>query len=369
MPHEPDPDAAAARAATEDVHRKAEEEGTLSTSTTTTRRGALSAAARWVGGRIGRAVLVVWLVATIVFFALRSTGDPLEAILGGPGSQAGPDAVAAAREEYGLDSPLVWQYLLQLGRIATLQLGDSYARRQPVADLIGAQLPGTLLLAVLALALAWVLAVTGALIATSSRGLVGRMIDRIIRSVEIVSTVMPQFWLGAVLILVFASALGWFPATSQSGDLAGLVLPVVTLAVPIAGFLAQVSRDALLEADAAPFATTSRARGASEPRVFLRHTLRHASLPALALSGWAFGNLLSGAVVVEVLFARPGLGRLLQEGALARDVPLVVGAVTTVAVLYVIVIIVTDAVELFVDPRLRRARPGAPAAPETAVGA
>ncbi|WP_240423908.1 ABC transporter permease [Microbacterium halotolerans] len=359
MPHEPHPD---------DAHGAFREEGVLSTSTTT-QRGAFAVAARWVGGRIGRAVLVIWLVATIVFFALRSTGDPLEAILGGPGSQAGTDAVAAAREEYGLDSPLVWQYLLQLSRIATLQLGDSYARRQPVADLIGAQLPGTLLLAVLALALAWVLAVTGALIATSSRGLIGRMIDRIIRSVEIVSTVMPQFWLGAVLILVFASALGWFPATSQSGDLSGLVLPVVTLAVPIAGFLAQVSRDALLEADAAPFATTSRARGSSERRVFLRHTLRHASLPALALSGWAFGNLLSGAVVVEVLFARPGLGRLLQEGALARDVPLVVGAVTTVAVLYVIVIIVTEAVELFVDPRLRRAGLRAPAAPETGVGA
>jgi len=304
-------------------------------------------AARWIAARIGRAVLVVWLVATIVFFALRSSGDPLEAILGGPGSQAGPDAVAAARETYGLDAPLAWQYLVQLWRIATLQLGDSYARKQPVEELIAAQLPGTLVLAVLALALAWVLAVAGA---------------------EIVSTVMPQFWLGAVLILVFASTMRWLPATSQPDDAAGLVLPVITLAVPIAGFLAQVSRDALTEADAAPFALTSRARGAGETRVFLRHTLRHAALPALALSGWAFGNLLSGAVVVEVLFARPGLGRLLQEGALARDVPLVIGVVTIVAVLYVAVIIVSDALELAVDPRLRRAKRQSLAVPETAVG-
>lgn len=325
-------------------------------------------ALRWVLARVGGALLVVWLVATIVFFALRSSGDPLEAILGGPGSQAGPEAVEAARREYGLDQPLAVQYLLQLWRVATLQLGDSYARRQPVADLIAEQLPGTLLLAALALAAAWALAVTGAIVSTSARGRIGAIVNAALRGVEIVATVMPGFWLGAVLILVFATSLGWFPATSQGSHPAGLVLPVLTLAVPIAGFLAQVSRDALLEADAAPFAVTARARGAGEPRVLLRHTLRHASLPALALSGWAFGNLLSGAVVVEVLFARPGLGRLLQDGALSRDVPLVIGAVTVVAVLYVAVVVLTDVVELFVDPRLRGPRPAALRAPDVAVG-
>lgn len=323
---------------------------------------------RWIAARLAGAALVVWLVATIVFFALRSSGDPLEAILGGPGSQAGTEAVDAARHEYGLDQPLVVQYLVQLARIATLQLGDSYARRQPVAELIAAQLPSTLLLAVLALLLAWALAMLGAIVATSARGRIGRAVDTALRGVEVVATVMPQFWLGAVLILVFASSLGLLPATSQGSDPTGLVLPVVTLAIPIAGFLAQVSRDALLEADAAPFAITARARGASEPRVLLRHTLRHASLPALALSGWAFGNLLSGAVVVEVLFARPGLGRLLQDAALSRDVPLVIGAVAVVALLYVAVVVLTDVVELFVDPRLRGPRPMSLRAPDVAVG-
>ncbi|WP_169817954.1 ABC transporter permease [Microbacterium sediminis] len=325
-------------------------------------------ALRWVAARVGGALLVVWLVATIVFFALRSSGDPLEAILGGPGSQAGPEAVEAARREYGLDQPLIVQYLLQLWRVGTLQLGDSYARRQPVADLIADQLPGTLLLAVLALALAWALAVAGAVVSTSARGRVGAVVNAVLRGVEVIATVMPGFWLGAVLILVFASTLGLLPATSQGSHPAGLVLPVVTLAVPIAGFLAQVSRDALLEADAAPFAVTARARGASEPAVLLRHTLRHAALPALALSGWAFGNLLSGAVVVEVLFARPGLGRLLQDAALARDVPLVIGAVTSVALMYVAVVVLTDIVELFVDPRLRGPRPAVLRAPDVAVG-
>ncbi|GGH39613.1 ABC transporter permease [Microbacterium album] len=329
---------------------------------------------RWLAGRVGGALLVVWVVATVVFFALRASGDPLEAILGGPGSQASPEAVAHARAEYGLDQPLLVQYALQLWRIATLQLGDSYARRQPVVELIAAQLPATLLLATLALLLAWALALVGATIAAVSRGRAGRAAVAALRGLELVATVTPQFWLGAVLILVFASSLRILPATSSGADPAGLVLPVVTLAIPIAGFLAQVSRDALVDADRAPFATTARSRGAGEPRVLLHHTLRHASLPALSLSGWAFGNLLSGAVIVESLFARPGLGRLLLDGALGRDVPLVIGAVVVVAVLYVIVVTAVDAAELVVDPRLRAprrsvaARGTPPRTPELAVG-
>lgn len=324
--------------------------------------------ARWALARLGSAVLVVWVVTTVVFFALRASGDPLEAILGGPGSQAGEEAVARARETYGLDAPLVWQYVLLLGRVATLQLGDSYARRQPVGELIAAQLPSTLLLASLALILAWVLALAGALVARTARGVVGRAVAAALRGVEVVATVMPQFWLGAVLILVFAASLGVLPATSTGADPIGLILPVITLAVPIAGFLAQVMRDSLAEADAAPFAVTARSRGASESRVLLRHTLRHASLPALALSGWAYGSLLSGAVVVETLFARPGLGRLLIDGAMQRDVPLVIGAVVVVALVYVAVMIVVDALELVVDPRLRTRRSPASAPVDVAVG-
>ncbi|MGO1235370.1 ABC transporter permease [Microbacterium gubbeenense] len=327
----------------------------------------MRAVARWTVAKIGGAVLVVWIVATLVFFALRLSGDPLEAILGGPGSQAGEDTVRAAIEKYALDEPLAWQYLLQLRDIATLQLGDSFARRQPVADLLAAQLPATLLLAALALALAWAIAVAGSIIQAVSRGRTGIVVGAVMRGLEIVARVTPQFWLGAVLIMLFASGLGWLPATSAGSSPAALVMPVVTLAIPIAGFLSQVSRDALDEADAAPFATTSRSRGAGEMRVLLRHTLRHASLPAVALSGWAFGNLLSGAVVVEVLFARPGLGRLLQEAALSRDVPVVIGAVVVIALMYIVVVILTDAIELLVDPRLR-ARAASRRAPEIAVG-
>ncbi|MGC0144152.1 ABC transporter permease [Pseudactinotalea sp. Z1732] len=311
-------------------------------------------ALRWIAGRLGAAALVAWVVATVVFFALRGAGgDPTEAILGGPGSQAGPEAVAAVRTEYGLDEPVLVQYLFQLWRVATFQLGDSYARRQPVSDLIGGQLPATLILAGAALALAWVLALLIATAAVSARGRVGRLAVSVLRGVEIAASVLPHFWFGAVLIALFAVSLGWLPATSTSSAPSALVLPTITLAVPVAGFLGQVMRDGLAEAHTAPFATTSRARGASEQWVLVRHSLRHAALPAIALSGWAFGSLLSGAVVVETLFGRPGLGRLLMEATTGQDVPLVIGSVLVVALGYVVVMTLADLAEWVLDPRLR----------------
>lgn len=309
--------------------------------------------------KLGAAVLVVWITATVVFLALRASGDPLEAILGGPGSQASPDAVAQAKADYGLDQPFIVQYLSQIWRISTLQFGDSYARKQPVADLLAANVPPTLVLATSAFVLAWVLAIAVTLASSTARGRVGRIIRAALTAIETVSSVMPQFFLGAVLILVFASQLHWLPATGgASGGFRALIMPVITLAVPIAGYLAHVLHGPLSEADVAPFATTARSRGASESRVLLRHTLRHAALPAISLSGWAYGSLLSGAVVVEVLFARQGLGRLLLEATTVRDMPVVIGAIVIVALLYVVVLVITDIIERIVDPRgtLSRAR-------------
>lgn len=309
--------------------------------------------------RVGSAALVVWATATIVFVALRATGDPLEAVMGGPGSQAGPEAQAAAAEAYGFDQPVFMQYLRQLWQVATLQLGDSYARKQPVAELLAANFPPTALLATLALLLAWLLALSGVLIAQTARGRVGRIVRGTLHGIETVASVTPQFFLGAILILVFASGLGVLPVTGNGPS--GLVLPVITLAVPVAGYLAHVMHGSLAEADAAPFALSARARGASEARVALRHTVRHAALPALALSGWAYGSLLSGAVVVEALFARPGLGRLLLEAATGRDVPVVIGGVSVIALSYVVIILISDAIEIAVDPRLRSGSGGSQA--------
>ncbi|MGO1885712.1 MAG: ABC transporter permease [Citricoccus sp.] len=325
----------------------------------------MRAVLRWLLGRLAAAALVAWVVATVVFFALRAAGgDPSEAILGGPGSQASGESMARVREEYSLDEPLLVQYALQLLRTVTFQLGDSYARRQPVAELIGDQLPGTLALAGLGMALAWAFALAVATVAVRARGPLARRAVGLLRGGEVVASVMPHFWLGAVLIAVFAGGLGWLPATSSDNSLRSLILPALTLAVPVAGFLGQVMRDGLEEAHAAPFSTTARTRGASERWVLWRHSLRHAALPAIALSGWAFGSLLSGAVVVETLFGRPGLGRLLIDATHSRDVPLVIGVVLVIALGYVVVMSVADLLERVLDPRLRGRVEAVRAAPE-----
>lgn len=301
-------------------------------------------AVRCAGG-----AFVLWAVATLTFFAMRLVpGDPALAILGGPGSQASPEALEQARRDNGLDQPLMVQYAAMLGRLMNGDLGTSYALKVPVSELLLSQLPGTLLLAVASLAVAWLFALALALWSTGS----GRVAASIAQAIELSSAALPHFWLATVLIAVFSTTLGWLPPVS-SGTFAGLVLPVLTLAIPLAGFLAAIMRESMLTALAQPFVLSARARGESAVGVRARHTLRHAAIPAIALSGWALGSLLSGAVVVETIFARPGLGRTLLQAVTVRDVPVVTGVVLFIAVVYVVMTVLSDVVSRVVDPRLR----------------
>lgn len=309
--------------------------------------GAALNLARFIAGRVLGALFVLWAVATLIFFAIRLVpGDPAEAILGGPGSQASQEALDLVRRQYGLDQPLLVQYLDQLGRLARGDLGTSYSLKQSVSSVLAAQVPPTLLLASLSLVAAWILAVGVAWWSAGS----GRVARAVSSGLEVVASAVPHFLLGSVLIVVFATGLGLLPPVS-TGTPIGLVLPVVTLAVPVAGFLGQVTRDSLLDAAAAPFALTATARGEGPSGLFWRHLLRHAALPGLALSGWAFGSLLSGAIVVESLFARPGLGRTLLDAVTLRDIPLVTGVALVSALAYVVVVALGDLAEKAVDPR------------------
>jgi peptide/nickel transport system permease protein len=306
------------------------------------------AIARWTTRTVLRAIVVLWASATLVFFITRLVpGDPAEAALGGPGSQASEEALDAVRQRYGFDQPLLVQYGIAMLALLRLDLGTSYALRQPVAQILADTVPGTLTLAVLALALAWVLAL--ALTLSHVRG--SRIGAAVSDAVEIVASAVPHFWLATLLIAVFSTALSWFPPVS-TGTPTGIVLPVVTLAVPIAGFLAHVMRGSLDEALEAPFATSALARGETPTGLRVRHALRHAALPALGLSAWAFGYLIGGAVVVETIFARPGLGRSLLQAVTVRDVPVVTGVVLVSALVYVILTVVTDALTRIVDPRI-----------------
>lgn len=297
--------------------------------------------------RVGGALLVLLTVATLAFVALQFIpGDPAEAALGGPGSQASAEALESARAEFGLDRPIPVQYADFILRLLRGDLGVSYAQHIPVSAVLGAALGPTLLLAGISLLLAWALALLSVFVASgSSRA--GRAVTS---ALDLLSAAMPNFWLASLLVLLFASVLGWLPAVS-TGDARGLVLPALALAIPTAGFIAQVCRAGVEDAKRAPFIESARARGETETGVRLRHLLRHGAVPGLNLTAWALGSLLGGTAVIEVIFARPGLGRTLVNAVLARDIPVVLGVVLFAAAAYVIVSLVTDLVIARVDPR------------------
>ncbi len=287
------------------------------------------------------------IVATLAFAALQLIpGDPAEAALGGPGSQASAEALAAARAEFGLDRPILVQYFDFLWRLVRGDLGVSYSQRIPVAQVLQHAIGPTLALAGLSLAVAWLIALVSVFVA-SGTSRAGRAVTS---ALDLVAAAMPNFWLAGLLVLLFTSVLGWLPAVS-TGGFTGIILPALALAIPTAGFIAQVCRAGVDVARDAPFVESARARGETEAGVRLRHILRHGIVPGLNMTAWALGSLLGGAAVIEVIFARPGLGRTLVNAVTVRDIPVVLGVVLFAALAYVVVTLVTDLTIARVDPR------------------
>ncbi|MGP5078486.1 ABC transporter permease [Brachybacterium alimentarium] len=306
------------------------------------------ALARRAASQLGSAVLLLWAIATIVFFLQHMVpGDPALAILGGASSNPPQETVQAVREQYGFDQPLLVQYAAFLGGLVQLDFGESYTMKESVVTVIGEQIVPTLQLTASALVLAWVIALTLTLVSAGRSGLAGRIGS----SIEVVFAALPHFWLGVVLLVVFAVVLQWLPVVD--GGPLGLILPAATLGIPLGGFLAQVTRDEFDAALRQPFVLSARSRGATLYDVRWRHVLRHAALPGIALSGWGLGSLISGAVVVEVIFSRQGIGQVLVSAVTSQDLPLVVGVTFVVALVYVVANLLTDLAYVAVDPRLR----------------
>lgn len=299
--------------------------------------------------RIVEAVVLLLAVGTIVFFLEHAVpGDPAVAILGGAAAHPTKEAVAAVTEQYGFDRPFIAQYGDFLGGLFRLDFGESYTLKQSVTSVIAGQIGPTLALTVSALVIAWLLSITSTLLTAGRPGIVGRLGS----AVETVAAGLPQFWLGLVLLLVFAVQLYWFPVIG-SGPL-GIVLPALTLAIPLAGFLGQVTRDEFEDKQQQPFVLSARSRGLSERAIRGKYVLRHAALPGVTLSGWGLGSLVSGAVIAEVVFARQGVGQVLVTAVSAQDLPLVIGITFVVALVYVVANILTDIAYVVIDPRLRR---------------
>lgn len=309
------------------------------------RRAALRTAAGALRA-LGGVLVVVWGAATVGFIALRAIpGDPVDVMLGVQ-TQVSEAVKEQIREDWGLTQPVWVQYFSYLGRLATGDLGRSYQLRQPVAEVIGSQLGPTLALAGAAILLALLIALGGALLVR------GRWMRGIASVLELVVVSSPTFWIGLVLITVFAFRLGWFPVASTQG-LTALVLPAVTLALPLAGILSQVLRQGLDAAGAQPFALTARARGLGHTALLLRHTLRHASADGITLTAYLLGSVLGGVVLVETVFGRAGLGRVTLRAIIDRDLPVVLGIIVLSAATFAVINLLVDLAYRAIDPRLR----------------
>lgn len=308
-------------------------------------------AVRGVVLRVVTAVGVLVAAASVTFFAqLLVPGDRATVILNlqtGRAQNYTSDELAPVNEKFGFDHPLLVQWLHYVGGLFKGDLGTSFTQYAPVTKIIGDQLLPSLLLTTLALVAAWALALSITLLTVKR----GPVLSGLGSAWEAFTASLPHYWVGVVLLVLFSVKLQIFPVISGTSA-GGTVLPVLTLAIPLAGFIGQVTRDEFEKVLDQPFVTTARTRGMGEAGVRLRHALRHSVIPAITLSGWALGALLSGAVIVENVYGRPGIGQVLVTAVNTRDVPTVSGVVLVVAAVYVVANLLVDLAYRLVDPRL-----------------
>lgn len=308
--------------------------------------------ARYLVGRVAQAVLVLWAAFTVAFVILYLLpSDPLAIRLGANNvdiDSLSPDQLAAARAAYGLDKSPFQQYVTVLSHALRGDFGNSLVADQSVLSVIAQRLPGTLLLSGLAIAFAVVVGVGLAVLATYVQWGPARWL---LTRLPAAGVSVPLFWVGLILIQVFAFTLGWFPAIGD-GTPSTLVLPAVTMGLPTSAVIAQVLSRSFRDTFHEPYITTARAKGLSRAQLLFRHAFRNAALPTLTILGLIVGNTVSGAVVTETIFSRNGVGRLAQESVLNQDIPVVLGIVTLAAASFVVVNLLVDLIYPLLDPRI-----------------
>jgi len=309
---------------------------------------------RFLGLRLGRAILTMALVVTFAFVVLRLSGDPALLILS---ADAPPEAVAAFREAWGLNDPIWQQYLRYFAAIARGDLGQSMRDGRPAVELVAERVPATLALTVPALLIKIGLGIPAGVYAALHRN---SFADRAVMLLAVAGFTVPSFVLGLVLVLVFAVGLGWLPSGGQD-SWRHAVLPVVTLGVGGAAVLARFTRSAMLEVLGQPYMRTALAKGVPWARAVRRHALPNAAIPTVTVVGFMVGSLLAGAVVVESVFSWPGVGRLLVVAVANRDLAVVQCILLLVAATMVAANLAVDLLYGALDPRLRGPARGATA--------
>lgn len=294
---------------------------------------------------------------TIIVFALirMVPGDPVDVMYGAEGLSEAQRA--ALESELGIDQPLVIQYLKWLAKTATGDMGRSYRAQMPVTQLILQRLPATFFLSIGALLLSVIIAIPLGILAAVRTN---TWVDVAALGFAIFGISLPQFWSGIMLVLIFAVGLGWLPSigyVSPTEDfglfLRHLILPTITLGWGLAGVTARLMRSSMLDELSSDYVRTARAKGMTERGVQYGHALRNALIPTITMIGLQLAFLIGGAVVVEVVFALPGIGLLVVDSIFARDYPVVQGVILTIAVLVVLVNLSVDVIYTAIDPRIR----------------
>ncbi len=302
----------------------------------------------FLASRLLQTVPTVFLVTVAVFLMLHLTpGDPAEVFLGD--KRSSPELLEKVREDMGLNRPLHQQYLSYMGNALRGDLGRSLQTNVPVMEQILNRLPWTIELAGAALLIAACVGISLGLIAAIAHN---SALDTAAMALALVGISMPVYWSSLLLILLFAVHLRVLPAIGQGG-LERLILPALALALVSAGSLARMVRSSMLEVLNQDFVLTARAKGMPKRLVLLRHVLRNALIPVVTMLGLMLGNMLSGAVITETIFARLGLGQKYVEAVLQKDFTMVQGTTLFIALMYVFVNIVVDVVYAFIDPRIR----------------
>ena len=302
------------------------------------------------------ALVPTLLFVSILIFSLQQVlpGDPALALAG---EDHDPAAVAAIRAKYHLDRPMVVQYRIWLGKVLRGDFGESLRSRIPVSELLASKLPVTIELAVCSMLVALLLGLPAGVISATRKG---TPLDFTANLVALSGLSVPHFWLGIMLILLFAVRLGWLPASGYASpwedplrNLTTLLLPSIVLGTGVAGVMMRHTRSAMMQTLDADYVRTARAKSVPERLVVLKHALRNALIPIITLGAIEFGRLLSGAVLTEQIFNIPGFGKLLVDGVFNRDYAVVQAVVLVSAALYVLLNLLADVLYFMANPRMR----------------
>ncbi|MBW6425682.1 ABC transporter permease [Rhizobium sp. XQZ8] len=302
---------------------------------------------RFLAAKIGESLLAIWGVVTIVFFVSRVLGDPAVLLLPVGAGQQDIDSLRAA---LGLDRPILEQYFWSLLSMLKGDFGMSFQHQRPAMEVVLERMPATAMLAATALVFGTLIGATAGAVAALRRGTISEFIVMI---AALLGQATPVFWLGIMLILVFSVDLGWFP-TGGSGTWAHLVLPGLTLAVFVSASIARLLRSSLLDIMREDYVRTARAKGLMPRTVFFWHIARNALIPVVTMIGIIAGELLGGSVVIETVFAWPGVGRIIMQAIQNQDFPVIQAGVALVAAIFIVINLVVDLLYGVLDPRIRR---------------